>query len=188
MKVEAQAKMVPRAVPPRREDHRIVPGSARPRRNFRITAGLREGWGQGWAAFLTFRRPSAPRGPGCGAASRPACRCSPACSPEPRLEGRRATAFDSERPKKSRSRNMDRCGLVIRAAEAGPRDHALIHPCAYRREPRQTPVKNLFARSVRVRQRLLHRVFCPLFEGGLHHGHRHSGACRLRRCLHRLDL
>jgi hypothetical protein len=46
MKVQTQTKMVPRAVPLRREDYRIVPGSARPRRNFRITAGLREGWGQ----------------------------------------------------------------------------------------------------------------------------------------------
>jgi hypothetical protein len=45
MKVQTQTKMVPRAVLPRREDHRIVPGLARPRRNFRITAGLREGWG-----------------------------------------------------------------------------------------------------------------------------------------------
>lgn len=29
---------------PRREDYRIVPGSSGPRRDFRITVGLREGW------------------------------------------------------------------------------------------------------------------------------------------------
>lgn len=33
-----------RAAPPRREDYRIVPGSPGPRRDFRITVGLREGW------------------------------------------------------------------------------------------------------------------------------------------------
>ncbi len=34
----------PRGGPPRREDYRIVPGSSGPRRDFRITVGLREGW------------------------------------------------------------------------------------------------------------------------------------------------
>jgi hypothetical protein len=36
--------LAPRAAPPRREDYAIVPGSAGPRRDFRITVGLREGW------------------------------------------------------------------------------------------------------------------------------------------------
>lgn len=34
----------PRAAPPRRKAYAIVPGSAGPRRDFRITVGLREGW------------------------------------------------------------------------------------------------------------------------------------------------
>ena len=33
-----------RAPPPRREDYAVVPGSRGPRRDFRITVGLREGW------------------------------------------------------------------------------------------------------------------------------------------------
>ena len=33
-----------RGATPRREDYRIVPGSSGPRRDFRITVGLREGW------------------------------------------------------------------------------------------------------------------------------------------------
>jgi hypothetical protein len=33
-----------RAPPPRREDYAVVDGSRGPRRDFRITAGLREGW------------------------------------------------------------------------------------------------------------------------------------------------
>lgn len=32
------------AAPPRREDYRVVAGSMGPRRDFRITVGLREGW------------------------------------------------------------------------------------------------------------------------------------------------
>jgi hypothetical protein len=32
------------SAPPRREDYRIVPDSFGPRRDFRITVGLREGW------------------------------------------------------------------------------------------------------------------------------------------------
>ncbi len=34
----------PPAAPPRREDYAVVPGSTGPRRDFRITVGLREGW------------------------------------------------------------------------------------------------------------------------------------------------
>ena len=33
-----------RAPPPRREDYAVVAGSRGPRRDFRITVGLREGW------------------------------------------------------------------------------------------------------------------------------------------------
>ena len=36
--------IAPRAAPPRREDYCVVPGSTGPRRDFRITVGLREGW------------------------------------------------------------------------------------------------------------------------------------------------
>ncbi|MGA2045455.1 MAG: hypothetical protein ABSG83_19060 [Roseiarcus sp.] len=37
-------EIAPRAPPPRREDYAVVPGSRGPRRDFRITVGLREGW------------------------------------------------------------------------------------------------------------------------------------------------
>ena len=42
LKVTEEA--APRAAPPRREDYCVVPGSSGPRRDFRITVGLREGW------------------------------------------------------------------------------------------------------------------------------------------------
>ena len=35
---------VPRSTPPRAEDYGVVPGSQGPRRDFRISVGLREGW------------------------------------------------------------------------------------------------------------------------------------------------
>ncbi len=34
----------PRPSPPRAEDYVVVPGSRGPRRDFRISVGLREGW------------------------------------------------------------------------------------------------------------------------------------------------
>jgi hypothetical protein len=43
---------------PKAEDYSVVPGSLGPRRDFRISVGLREA-GTRMAASLTFRRPSA---------------------------------------------------------------------------------------------------------------------------------
>ena len=55
--------MAARTAAPKAEDYSVVPGSLGPRRDFRITVGLREGW-DAEAGSSTFPRPSAPRGPG----------------------------------------------------------------------------------------------------------------------------
>ncbi len=49
---------------PRREDYAVVDGSRGPRRDFRITVGLREGWEKPRGGSTTFPRRYARRGPG----------------------------------------------------------------------------------------------------------------------------
>ena len=44
MELKVTEDAAPRAAPPKREDYSVVPGSTGPRRDFRITVGLREGW------------------------------------------------------------------------------------------------------------------------------------------------
>ena len=44
MELKVTEDATSRAAPPRREDYCVVPGSSGPRRDFRITVGLREGW------------------------------------------------------------------------------------------------------------------------------------------------
>src|SRR5271166_2629580 len=49
MELKVTEDAAPRPAPPRREDYCVVPGSTGPRRDFRITVGVLEGWDpEGW--------------------------------------------------------------------------------------------------------------------------------------------
>jgi len=54
---------MPQTPPPKPEDYIVVDGSDGPRRDFRISVGLREGW-DAEGGSLTSPKRCAPRGPG----------------------------------------------------------------------------------------------------------------------------